>query len=334
MAAKWQDVKGGGDSYNLQYRTAGDNRVREEHAALNGTTLPADDPFWRSYYPPNGWMCRCNVVEVRKEKFPESDSKEAIRRGDAATDKRDRFGNNKGAIFRFNPGAQERIFPEKHPYFPKGCGDCEYKSNLAYRKDNPKCQACQNINNAYGYVERRDIHKAMENLKGLSKSQHREQLIAISQMKSFKPMKDYKGVFIHATDSKDADLKNLKDAAGKAVKHKYTVYILPNLKGVSSADFIFERKGFYAVYELKTIEGKNSADNRLGDSGEQANRTLLNMATEYDPRGLAKAIKGYFNGNKEAEEVLIFKDKEEISVKRKRVQSKDFVKQFVKEYRK
>ena len=40
MAAKWSEVEADGDRYNLQYRTAGDSRVREEHARLDGTTLP------------------------------------------------------------------------------------------------------------------------------------------------------------------------------------------------------------------------------------------------------------------------------------------------------
>ncbi|MCH4828902.1 hypothetical protein EJB19_004110 [Flavobacterium columnare] len=26
--------------------------------------LPKDDPFWQKYYTPNGWRCRCHVVEV------------------------------------------------------------------------------------------------------------------------------------------------------------------------------------------------------------------------------------------------------------------------------
>jgi len=57
MAARWEQVAEDGDRYLLQYRTAGDDRVRPEHAALNGITLPPSDPFWRDYYPPNGWNC-------------------------------------------------------------------------------------------------------------------------------------------------------------------------------------------------------------------------------------------------------------------------------------
>lgn len=111
MAVKWKEWEKDGDRYDLQYRTAGDDRVREEHAALDGTTLPPSDPFWNHYLPPNGWNCRCTTVQVRKGKYPRSDSKEAVARGQACTAK------PKQQIFRFNPGKQEKIFPPKHPYY-------------------------------------------------------------------------------------------------------------------------------------------------------------------------------------------------------------------------
>ena len=78
MAAKWKDQEAGSDRYNLQYRTAGDSRVRPEHRVLDKTTLPASNPFWNEYYPPNGWRCRCTVVQVRKGKYPETDSNTAM----------------------------------------------------------------------------------------------------------------------------------------------------------------------------------------------------------------------------------------------------------------
>lgn len=115
MAAKWTEFSDS-DRYNLQYRTAGDNRVRDSHAKLNGTTLPKGDPFWDSYYAPNGWNCRCTVVEVLKDKYPLSDSAKAIAEGEKATTQIGKSGKNQLEIFRFNPGKQKVIFPPEHPY--------------------------------------------------------------------------------------------------------------------------------------------------------------------------------------------------------------------------
>lgn len=50
--------------WGYTYVTVGDDRVRDEHAELDGVTLPKDDPFWLRNYPPNGWNCRCSVIPV------------------------------------------------------------------------------------------------------------------------------------------------------------------------------------------------------------------------------------------------------------------------------
>lgn len=118
MAAKWSEFSDS-DRYELQYRTAGDNRVRDEHAALNNVTLPKSDPFWSSYTPPNGWNCRCTTVEVLKDKYEGDgylkDSEKAIKKGEAATSQIGKDGKNRLEIFRFNPGADKRLFPPTHP---------------------------------------------------------------------------------------------------------------------------------------------------------------------------------------------------------------------------
>ncbi|MGN0235870.1 MAG: phage minor head protein [Paludibacteraceae bacterium] len=140
MPTEWQ---ADGDDYDLQYRTAGDERVRGAHAALDGVTLPPSDKFWNKYLPPNGWNCRCQVVQVLREDYPQTNSDQATEWGDACT------ADPKEKIFRFNAGKELKLFPPKHPYLPKGCGDCATKRNtlLLTRPDRalPQCQACGEI---------------------------------------------------------------------------------------------------------------------------------------------------------------------------------------------
>lgn len=128
MAAKWADIERDGDEYDLQYRTALDGLVREEHAALEGITLPPSDKFWNEYYPPNGWNCRCTAVQVLKDRYPLSDSDKACEAGERATTQIGKNGQNKAAMFRFNPGKAGKVFPPKHPYY-KAPADAKKKVN-------------------------------------------------------------------------------------------------------------------------------------------------------------------------------------------------------------
>jgi hypothetical protein len=43
-----------------QSQLTGGNR-RQEHIELHGKAFRYDDPFWDTYYPPNGWGCECYV---------------------------------------------------------------------------------------------------------------------------------------------------------------------------------------------------------------------------------------------------------------------------------
>lgn len=47
-----------------QYDAVGDHRTRAAHAAMDGLVYRYDDPFWATFYPPNGYRCRCSVMAL------------------------------------------------------------------------------------------------------------------------------------------------------------------------------------------------------------------------------------------------------------------------------
>ena len=145
MASKWADFEKDGDEFNLQYRTANDDRVRDSHQLLHDMTLPPSDPFWSKFFPPNGWRCRCNVVQVRKNRYPVTDSATANEHGEKATYTIGAGGKNTSAMFRFNPGKEKVIFPQTHPYFPQSCATCTRFTQLSAKAGNDFCKFCTQI---------------------------------------------------------------------------------------------------------------------------------------------------------------------------------------------
>ena len=149
----------------------------------------------------------------------------------------------------------------------------------------------------------------------------------------FRPVENENNIFFTGGE-RDKDYPNLLNAARKAVAQGYRVFILPNPKGIRTADFIFERKGVIGLYDLKTIQGKASVSNRLNESIGQTNRVLLNMTTDYNARLLASDIKSFFEKSRDAIEVLVFKGNKTISIKRGLVQNSAFNRLFRKLYEK
>lgn len=141
MAARWKKFEQDGDRYNLQYRTMYDKRVRRTHRMLHNITLPIESPFWDKYFPPNGWNCRCTVVQVRKDKYPVSNEQEAMNLGSQAT------AGKYQEMFMFNPGKRMTTFPAYNGYTLRKCNRCEVRPDkmklAADIPDNEVCQACR-----------------------------------------------------------------------------------------------------------------------------------------------------------------------------------------------
>lgn len=110
-AAQYHEYMKDADRYDLQIRTAADDKVRGSHAAMHNLTLPADHKFWDNNWTPFDWGCRCRIIQVLKGKYGITDDDVAKESAKKATP----------ALFRFNPGKKQIIFPEKHPFYPQHC---------------------------------------------------------------------------------------------------------------------------------------------------------------------------------------------------------------------
>ena len=130
-AARWTDYgKRAEKNPFLQYQAVMDENTRAEHAALNGVVKRYDDEFWDKYYPPNGWGCRCEVIQLpgkNHKETPAADIKYC----------------NVPAAFKVNVGKTGKIFSEEHPYFMQRCKGCNSPNlSLGYDETNPQCHAC------------------------------------------------------------------------------------------------------------------------------------------------------------------------------------------------
>jgi len=71
-AGHWAEIEATAqDAPYLMYDAIDDGRTRPEHAAWDGTVLRWDDPWWRTHYPPNGWNCRCGVIQLDADELAE-----------------------------------------------------------------------------------------------------------------------------------------------------------------------------------------------------------------------------------------------------------------------
>ena len=178
----------------------------------------------------------------------------------------------------------------------------------------------------------RDIVEQLADLHTLKGAAFISMLKDITQNSAFSLLEGESNIYITGV-KKDHDYDDLLNAAHKAVEHGYTVYMLPNPKDIRTADFIFERKGVFKLFDLKTIHGKNIVGSRLKESIGQTNRVLLNMP-QYNTRKLVHDIRKYFVANYDAIEILIFKGKADISISRRFALSPRFYFEFKKMFEK
>ena len=264
MAAKWEGFMEDGDRYNLQYRTQRDDRVRPEHAALDGTTLPPSDPFWESYYPPNGWNCRCTVVQVRRSKYPATPHDEAMARGEEALQR-----DTKG-IFRFNPGKEQKTMPDYNPYTIRRCRDCDVakgKAKLArFTPENELCEACRQVRSCWAKAQK----DAPETFTECSTSNGK---LRVSSKHGKKEKKE-----------------NVRVGKYLAEKHGYEIDLIANPQNETSADSYNKTLGIEQEYKVNTVPTKGSIDNLIRKGAKQAHDLVLLIDSDISMEDLCSAL--------------------------------------------
>lgn len=130
-AARYQRMRDNVDNRPYwQYSAVGDERTRPAHLALNGKIYRYDDPFWATFYPPNGFNCRCSVIALgerdlqRRGMDKPDDSSEFLVEVERPTDK---AGNREKTIGFKLPDGTVRVTDKGFDY---NVGRLNYKPNL------------------------------------------------------------------------------------------------------------------------------------------------------------------------------------------------------------
>lgn len=101
----------------VRYITKGDERVRASHRDWNGLTLPVEDAFWTTHWPPNGWRCRCRVMSMTRREYEagKTPTGETLKKEAPPVEMREYVNPRTGEIskvpvgidpgFAYNPGA-------------------------------------------------------------------------------------------------------------------------------------------------------------------------------------------------------------------------------------
>jgi SPP1 gp7 family putative phage head morphogenesis protein len=125
-AARWNEQKAQANIYPyLKYVTVGDDRVRNSHRALDGKIFKFNDTSWRSIYPPNGFGCRCEMIQLRPS---EIDSTNVIDGNTAKALLGEEYKRMEKSGFAVNRGETKQIFELNKAYLGQNLNDFDWKS--------------------------------------------------------------------------------------------------------------------------------------------------------------------------------------------------------------
>jgi hypothetical protein len=109
MGREWLQIEDDADVFPyVKYVTAHDERVRHTHQLWDGVIRPVGDAFWTTHVPPNGFNCRCRLMQLNPDDDVFSVTPDDVIKTMPKTD---------SPLFQMNPAKSGYIFdPSIHPY--------------------------------------------------------------------------------------------------------------------------------------------------------------------------------------------------------------------------
>lgn len=268
----------------LQYRTQGDGRVREDHKVLDRITRPMSDNFWKTYYPPNGWNCRCTTIRLTTGT---SSTDEVTNRAMADV------APQKG--FNVNLAQEGFVFSPKSAYF-------------VGVPDNIK----QQVFSVLPYERRFETIYTSETKNKLGRPGTVLRHIDVDTVTKYNNPYN-----LHLKIAKElADRGDIVELIPETDKNDANRKLFPGIKGFKNPDLRVNK----IFVEIKTPEvpfGENSIDNNIKKAGKQANVVLINLDSVPE-NTLSSYAEGRFRNSKSIEKIIFRLDGKYIEYQNKK----------------
>ncbi len=167
-------------------------------------------------------------------------------------------------------------------------------------------------------------------------------LRSITQADEYQPIRQFssKDGAVFGFSAKKYDFKDENEIpknihlASKLAKSGYDTYLVPNISGAVSADYILKHKNLYIYAEGKITNGKQGIANAINNGSHQAKCLIIDVQMNLPAQVARDQIQIGFRHNESVKEVWIYKGGRRIVIKRQWVESKRFDEEFRKEWNK
>lgn len=167
-------------------------------------------------------------------------------------------------------------------------------------------------------------------------------LRSITQADEYQPIRQFstKDGSVFGFSARKYDFKDENETpknihlASKLAKSGYDTYLVPNINGAVSADYILKHKNLYTYAEGKITNGKQGIANAINNGSHQAKCLIIDVQMNLPAQVAGNQIQMGFLHNESVREVWLYKGSRRIVVTRQQVESKNFALKFRQEWNK